>query len=284
MQKKIIALGASLFFLISAFAASTDLPEPAENPCRDTPVIEKSKQQAGFKITLGHAGDFLCHFVEVKKQNRVVYRDEEIGSHYYFGANPDREETPFMRLGKGGHLTLTISKWSGGAHCCFTLKIFDLDDGFRSLADVAGGSFIPLLKDIDGDGIPEIEVEDDFLAYRFASFATSATGHIILKYRNGRYEVATELMRKAPSFLLTANNKKVEFWQKELSHAAESEFPQPFLQAITDLIYSGNKNSALNLIDRVWPKDRQGKDSFVKAYEEALRDSRFYPELEKRIL
>ena len=55
------------------------------------------------------------------------------------------------------------------------------------------------------------------------------------------------------------------------------------MQAITNLTFTGNKKTALNLIDRVWPTDRPGKWDFVKAYEEALRESRFYPEFERQL-
>ena len=292
MQKKLVAFTALLFlslYTIFANAADNterDMAERTAEVCRDDIVIEKTKQVGAFKITIGRAGDFLCHFVEVKKHGQIVYRDQEIGSHFYFGADADREENPFRRLQKGGHLNLILSKWTGGAHCCFSVQIFDLENGFSKLADIDGGTLAPTFKDIDGDGSLEIEVEDDFLAYRFSSFAFSAIGHVVLKYRNGQYVVAPELMQKPPISNSTLA-RSIPSWRRTLRKIAGAElspeYPKSFMQAITDLTFTGNKNTARELIENVWPKDRPGKITFVKAYEEALRESRFYPEFEKQV-
>ncbi len=306
MQKKLVVITTLMFLpLQMMFAASADSTEPgiAEHDaeertasiCRDHSVIEKTaiektKQFDVYKITIGRDRESLCHFVEVKKQGQVIYRDQEIGSHFYFGANVDKKDSPFRRLLPGGHLNFILSKWTGGAHCCFSLQIFDLENGFSKVADIEGGSSVPTFKDIDGDGSLEIEVEDDFLVYRFSSFVSSAIGHVVLKYRDGQYVVASEIMRKAP-ISIGSLIRKITSWQKTLKKISESEWspefpqelPRPFMQAITDLTFSGNKKTALKLIELVWPKDRPGKDAFVKAYEEALRESRFYPEFEKQL-
>ncbi len=284
MQKKLIALIILIFCPCRILLAMAgDLDDRTESICRDHPVVEKTKQFKGFTITIGRAGDFFCHFVEVKKRDHILYRDQEIGGYFYFGSDTEKIESPFRRLKPGGHLNLIFSKWTGGAHCCYSLLVFDLDDGFRIVANIEGGNFTPAFKDIDGDGIPEIEVEDDFLAYRFSSFASSAIGHVVLKLREGQYAVAPELMRKPPAFVLHRLSRKLSSWQKALRNTAAPELPQSFMQAITDLTFTGNKKAALSLIDRVWPADRPGKADFVNSYEEALSESRFYPEFEKRL-
>jgi hypothetical protein len=78
-----------------------------------------------------------------------------------------------------------------------SLLVFNLGSKFEKVAEIYGGNFDPEIIDLDRDGIPEIRVTDDFLAYRFSSFAYSATADVILKYANGRCSVASELLDRA---------------------------------------------------------------------------------------
>jgi hypothetical protein len=65
-----------------------------------------------------------------------------------------------------GDEDLRVSTFSGGAHCCSTDYFFTQRDGVRNLLifdGVNGG--INAVKDLNGDGIPEILAGSDVLAY-----------------------------------------------------------------------------------------------------------------------
>jgi hypothetical protein len=57
--------------------------------------------------------------------------------------------------------------YTGGAHCCFEYLIFSEGPGGIQLDDwfSLGNGGIGSVKDLDGDGVPELEGSDDRLAY-----------------------------------------------------------------------------------------------------------------------
>ena len=138
------------------------------------------------------------------------------------------------------------------------------------------------IVDLNHDGIPEIRVLDDFLAYRFSSFAYSAKAEVVLKYTAGNYSVAPELMKRAaPSW--GALNAKIPGWRRILREHSDPEWPPPSLiQTMTDLVFTGNENVAYDLVERVWPPDLAGKAGFLSSYRAALATSKYYAEFKKR--
>jgi len=253
--------------------------------CRDNPIVIKERTYGDYQIKISSAGEQFCHLIDITKQGTPLYHDEEIGGHFYFGTDLENNGNPFAYLTNPGVVNLVFSKWTGGMHCCYSLHIFELDGKFKEIANIDGGNFSPSLEDVDYDGIPEIKVSDDFLAYLFSSFADSATGEVILKYSNidSRYRVATDYMKK-PAPDLDSMHKKIRSWQRMLLKRGDPEQPPPSLmQVITNLFYTGNKRLALELVDRSWPMEMGGKEDFLKSYEEALSESKFYREFEEQL-
>ena len=250
--------------------------------CKDNPVVVEEKTYQDYQVKISSAGDGDCHLLDIERQGKVLYHDEEIGGHFYFGADFEKGVDPFVRLTGQNDPNLVFSKWTGGAHCCFSLHVFELDKDLREIANVDGGNFYPVLEDIDHDGIAEIRVTDDALAYLFSSFASSAAGDVVLKYSNHEYRVAAEYMVKtAPE--LDIFNKKIKTWRKMLRKHAPDWPPPSLIQTVTDLFYTGNARAAFALVDRTWPSDVAGKEDFLKAYEEVLEKSRYYQEFQKQI-
>jgi hypothetical protein len=72
-------------------------------------------------------------------------------------------------------------------------------------------------------------------------------------------------------------------WRKLLREHSDPDWPpQPLIQAMTDLIFTGNESLAFQLVDEVWSQDISGKADFLKSYREALADSKYYPGLKGR--
>jgi len=212
----------------------------------------------------------------------LLFHDEEIGGYYFLNDRFEKHGNSLFFLPGKNNPHFVFSKWTGGAHCCYSLHIFSLGKDFRKVASIDGGNSQPILKDLDGDRIPEIEVLDDFLAYQFSSFAMSAFGTVVLKYSYGKYQVSSELMKKPPP---SPNHwkSKIESWKNDLRRK-DPDWPSPSLiQTMTDLIFTGNKKVAFDLIHSIWPPDVSGKNNFLTAYEEALKQSNFYPEFEKQL-
>jgi len=88
---------------------------------------------------------------------------------------------------------------------------------------------------------------------------------------------------KKPAPNLKLFRQKMIDWQAAL-RKHEPDWPPPlFIQGITDLIYSGNIKTAWELVGLVWPSDVDGKEKFLKKYNEALSQSTFYSEFQKSL-
>jgi len=260
-----------------------EMRERDEEICSTNPVVIETQKFGDYKVTFYQADDWLCQRLEIQRPGEIVYSEAEVDAHFSFGADWPEGSQPLMNLRSDTSAQLVISKWTGGAHCCFSVLVFDIGSEFRKVDEIEGGNYYPYFEDIDRDGVSEVKVDDDFLAYRFSSFAFSAIGEVTLKYSNGHYEVSAEHMVKVPANWASLE-KQIQGWQKELRERTSPDYPPPaFIQVVTDLVFTGNKTSALELIDHVWPADVPGKNEFLTSYEEALQDSKYYHDFEKKM-
>jgi hypothetical protein len=239
------------------------------------------KKVVDFHARISYADDGTCQRLQILKKNKIVYSEEGNDNHYTFGNDWDGHHDPYLMHLIGRGTQLIISKWTGGAHCCNSLLIFDVQGEFRKIGDIYGGNYNFEIVDLNHDGIPEIRLTDDFLAYRFSSFAYSAGATVVLKYSNLHYWVAPELMKSSAH--LESFYAKIPKWRKLLRKRDNPDWPPPsFIQAMTDLIFTGNETLAFQMVDKVWVQKISGKDDFLKSYRKALADSRYYKEFKRR--
>lgn len=242
----------------------------------DERIVEK--KAGDYRVRISYSDDRMCQHLEIFKKDRLVHKEEGFDNHYTLGNDWGNRHDPYLMNLTGHGTQLVVKNWTGGAHCCNSLLIFDVRGEFRKIDEIYGGSFDFEIIDLNHNGIPEIRLTDDFLAYLFSSFADSAKATVILKYANGHYSVAAELMRKPAR--LKWLNAKLPKWRKLLREHHDPNWPPPpLIQAMTDLIFTGNENLAFQLVDKVWSQDISGKDAFLKSYREALADSKYYSEL-----
>ncbi|PWU15803.1 MAG: hypothetical protein C5B49_11415 [Bdellovibrio sp.] len=241
---------------------------------------KKEKRSGDYLIRISYANSRMCQHFDIFKNDRTVFHEEGDDNHYFFGSDDRGTYTLGNLTGHG--IQLVVRRWTGGAHCCTSLLIFDLGNDFRKIAEIDGGNFEPEIADLDHDGIPEIRVRDDFLAYRFSDFAHSAIAEVILKYGDGQYSVAPEFMRKPlPSRQIL--DATVASWKRLLQRKKTPNWPPPpLIQALTDLVYAGSKQTAFALLDRAWPMAAPGRSEFLASYRVALNESKYYAEFEKK--
>lgn len=87
---------------------------------------------------------------------------------------------------------LATQRYTGGAHCCFTIRI-DTMDGPTLLERELGnyGGLEP--KDVDDDGVDELIGSSDVLAYLGdLPYAATQAVPLVFAFRNGNYVEATE--------------------------------------------------------------------------------------------
>jgi hypothetical protein len=85
------------------------------------------------------------------------------------------------QLDATGPPEVVLNLYSGGAHCCWETWIFTGAHRARQ----AWGHALPVLRDADGDGAPELHGLDTSFAYAFGPFATSRFPAEVWRYAGG---------------------------------------------------------------------------------------------------
>jgi hypothetical protein len=225
--------------------------------------------------------------VQIMKFGEVVYSltsaNFKIGNNFW-GGTPIPIGTDITG---GGKPNAIVSDWSGGAHCCFTLHIFELGKKFKEIGKIEardgdGDNFVEL----NHDGSYEFVGHDWEFGYWKTSFADSPAPQIILKYRGGKFRLALDLM-KAPTPTpqqlrdLIKSVQSDDKWSSSLAKDCSQEcgIPPVLWTKMLDLIYGGNAQSAWKLFKESWPKELEGKHNFAKEFCKQLHRSTYWREL-----
>jgi hypothetical protein len=229
------------------------------------------------------------HFIrlEVWKGDSLVYQED--GNRFELPweneADDDRTNSffePGANVTGNGLPDVIVSEYSGGAHCCSTYYIFELGDEFRLIAEIPAEHGGIEMVDLNHDGVPAIKMTDWSYAYAFGCFASSPTPDLILRYTNGTYSLAADLMATpAPGEeqlqAMAAEIKSnyydmVENRELDGEWAAESGLWQHML----DLIYAGHEDEARHLYDLAWPDKEEGKDDALETFAQTVANSTFW--------
>src|SRR6266567_2643347 len=223
--------------------------------------------------------------VVISRDGKPAYK--RTGLVFQIGGSPDLplegkqdELTPIGTDVTGlGIPDLVIGEWTGGAHCCFVFHVFELGpEKLRKAATIDGKhSDRAQFQDIDHDGRFEFLMNDWTFAYWRTGFMQSPTPDLILRFRDGKFRLALDLMRKpSPTDGELAQRAK-DIAQKWDSF--ESGPPHEYWGELLELIYSGNAESAWRFADQCWPRDKDGKEEFMRDFRKQLRQSPYWDEL-----
>jgi len=187
---------------------------------------------------------------------------------------------------------IIVRHFTEGAHCCYEYGIYSLGSTLELIDTLQGEHSSFKFKDLDGDGKYEAIGKDWTFAYWNASFAGSPAPEIILRWKNGRYRVAEDLMKKP------ANHNELLRLAKEFRKQAvfEDESMQSlhwearWWAAMVELIYTGNGNLAWKFCDWFWPiSDQQSisrkylanKKRFLAEFKKQLTESPYWADIKK---
>lgn len=234
-----------------------------------------------YKVVIDRPNDHDEGRVRIYRKGKKVYEEREFGSYFYLGNRFDdslKGKDPHSGKDLNGNSIpdLIITQWTGGAHCCNYLKIFELGNNFRKLIEVSGGSSGFGVVDLDGDNFPEVEFWDWPIDYSFTGFSDSAQGRTILKFEKGKYQVSRKLMiARAPSV------KRIIKIQNEIKNAFMREnqnIPYEFLNTMMELSYSGHMDLAFKIADKTWPNEKNGLTEFKIKFKNLLNASPYWRE------
>lgn len=225
--------------------------------------------------------DYGKGYFEILRKGVVVYR--QTGTEFKIGhLYEDMPENELIRMGKNitgnGVPDLVVSEYTGGAHCCLSFDIFELGPELRHLDRIeAEHGDMSHFEKLDSDDNLECIINDWTFAYWNTGFASSPAPRIILRYCNGRYLFADDLMREPPP----AKEELAKKVKEILALAPWTlENPPPDLWGyMLDLIYSGNEQVAWDFFDQAWPPSIPGKKEFLDDFRKQLSTSRYWPQV-----
>ena len=209
----------------------------------------------------------------VLKNNQEVFR--KTGHRWYISDKHPKMGTDITGTGQPNAV---ITEYSGGAHCCDTNYIFELGQSFKVI-EIHSHDFPIIFKELDGRPGLEIEILDTNFLYWKTGFVRAPAPKVILRYDQGAYRVATDLMKRPP-MRRRELLRRAEEVRKSTEWGRDERYPldESLWKVMLDLIYTGNANQAREFADLAWPPSFPGKKEFVaELFECQLRHSTYWP-------
>lgn len=221
---------------------------------------------------------------EILRAGRRIYAQKgiwfEVGG--TFGESNEETELPMGLSVTGDAPNLVVREYTSGAHCCFWYHIFEIGNSFRPIAAIPTMHSPACFRDLDHDGVMEIELADWSYAYQFTCFAASPAVRVVLRYRDGSYQVAPDLMWKPPpsdADLVKKARELRALYEKERANPGKWGAPADLWAEMLELTYSGHEDLAYQLFHWAWPRGTDGKAEALARFKELLNRSPFYREM-----
>ncbi len=191
-MRKIILVGTFLFFGVCSGYCDVKYHSAKEKTCGY--YVIKIYEHGVEGYPMDRMGK-----LEIYKNNELILVNED--EVYEFGLMlNDAVDVPIIEecpdITGDGVQDVVISSYSGGAHCCSSTHIYSLGNEFQLLDTIESKHSDGRFEDLDKDEIPEFIANDWTFAYWHTNFSDSPAPEIILKFKNGKYQLAMDLMKK----------------------------------------------------------------------------------------
>ena len=248
--------------------------------------------------------------LEIFKNGQKVYSKEKEEGRFEIGVM--FEEDPHNKLSEvgqditgDGEPNLVVSHFEAPGHARLHYYVFSLGKEFKLIdALESGDNHDAAFKDIDGDGKYEFLAVDQTFAYWYESFSGSPEPQIILKYENGHYRLAMDLMRKPLPTDEEENQavkKMKEITTKVISSdefaklasdstavdtlgywvSKEVALPSEVWGRMLELIYTGHADAAWRFLHKIWPEGKSGEEQFLTEFKKQLAQSPYWKDLKE---
>ncbi len=231
-------------------------------------------------------------YYEILKDGKSVFQQKagRKGEKFFIGTMYDKDpDASLVKMGMditgAGQPDLVVSEWSGGANCCLTLHIFEIGSTFREIGSIAakygdaGPHFMHMDKNSKNAGL-EVQISDWTFANWHSDFAGSSAPKVILRFSDGAYRVAPDLMRSPVPSVSDLDARVAEIRNhKNASRGAswpEAEGSPALWGTMLDLIYSGHAGDAWKFLDKAWPPKIGGKAAFARDFRAQLGRSPYW--------
>ena len=229
--------------------------------------------------------------LQVFHDGKVVFREAESAKHYYLGQPAERKwKIPFIENGRDvtgrGHPDMIVSQWSGGAHCCTTHYVFELEPDFKLIATIDDRDYSVAHFERD-DGHYIYKTADWTFAYWPSCFACSPSTQVVLRFTSqngGGFHLALDKMKR-PRPTKAEWEGKLREVQKVLSdEGPQVEIGRTQWQFVLDLIYSGHSDLAWKFLDDTGPKAQAGDLPKLAEFCSIFMESPYWPDIAPTLL
>ncbi len=175
--------------------------------------------------------------------------------------------------------------FTGGAHCCWKYRAFIKEEKGVKALNLDERDHGLLSKDVNDDGIYELIGSDSTFNYWKTAYATSPAPEVILSYdkESSSFKLNLDLMKK-PAPTQEDFSKKIALIESDEDGAINSEIVgvSPILWGyMLDLIYTSNEKLAWEFLDQAWSNSEKEKINFKKEFQNQLKKSPYFKEIEK---
>lgn len=181
-----------------------------------------------------------------------------------------------------GYPEAILESYTGGAHCCFGLQVYSLQEegavlNLQKPESNASGEF----KDLDEDGVYEFVTYDDIFAYQYCPFVSSPAVKVVMAYD----PVQEKYLPASPSFPEvyaeaiehdTQNAERVAKAKTFENGEWDETSKCSILPLMLDYIYLGDLETARSEMERLYIYD--DGEEFWNEVMFIIRDSSLYVE------
>ncbi|MBL4615465.1 MAG: hypothetical protein JKY27_11415 [Magnetovibrio sp.] len=175
---------------------------------------------------------------------------------------------------------LVASKWSGGAHCCFTYNIVALKPTPKIIQILelhdSPGKLAPC-----GDNVCLHIIDFTFASWRGA-FANSISASVVMSLHAKRFYFDPELMSKPDAVVTDQAVREIRKTVERAKQKTDVDTAYQMLgQELLRLIYAGRADKAEKLLRLVWPhkQDAVSKQAFIHEFIDRLMGSPYWNDL-----
>jgi hypothetical protein len=186
---------------------------------------------------------------------------------------------------------VVFSSFTGGAHCCHHIFIAErLKDGWTAFdLGMLDGDGLAAIRDVDGDGVSDIELIDQRFLYAFSDYATSWAPPVLVNVSGGKVEDVSKSQRYRKFYAAWAARAKTDCAQHKngacAGYAAAAARAGAFDAAWTFILANYDKTARWDLplrcTGQIANGDCMGRAIKPKDFPQALRwfleDSGYIP-------
>ena len=265
----------------------SDQPSKSSASYKQATAEEATVKNYTFKVSQKEADKKVC--IDIFRSGRKLRSDcADLISKLAIVTAPD----PGTDINGDGVPDVIAYEDTGAWHCCSTYAIFSLGKKLKLIDVLSGQHSYIFFRDLDGDGKYEAIGRDWTFAYWNTSFAGSPAPEVVLRWKNGKYRLAEDLMKTPPPEKKILLEIAEQFKENTLLDSKDQglHWNSEWWAVMLKLIYNGNGNLAWEFCEWFWPipEEKTLRKTFLKEkklflveFKKQLRQSPYWADLKK---